>query len=344
MGFNYTKKNYYAFTITKQKNGAFRSDKTVFYTDQYGNMSICKKRKDARKILILGDSFTVGVGDEPNKASWPDLMAGYSEFRDISILNYARDGVGILNMVDIAYHLCMGNKYEHILFTPYIGDFLRPKIWRHFVKPNDNRYLGRCVVGLTNSKKALLNNNVDVAYVARSRYEDFGEEQLKKIFRDAENIASEYFPRRNTILNSHPLALHRITEKTCKEYLKNKNNNDLLGNQISVKEYSMLPGFSEKCSFINSRAGRVSLILLPDFDTLSCLFKQGKQDSESISFLLMKELKELLSASLYSLANQYKVKDGKPDKYFRAHVADFHYSNLGLAWVAKNISKIINEK
>jgi len=343
MGFSYTKSDYYAFTITKG-NGIYRSDKTKFYTDQYGNMSICKKRRVRSKILILGDSFTVGVGDAPNKVNWPDLMAGYSNFKDISILNYARDGVGILNMIDIAFHLCKINKYDQILFTPYIGDFLRPKIWRSFVRPVHNSILGRCFVGATNSTQELLKNKSDVAYVAKKKYKDLSDSQIKRIFQEAENIASEYFPRSNTGFNSNPLALYRIINRTCKKYLRIHNNNDSMNNQIPIKKYSMIPEFSEKCSFINSKAGKVAVILLPDFDSLNSAYNQKKQDNESISHELMKELTGLLSASHYILAERYNMRYGRPSKYFRTHVSDYHYSNLGLAWVAQEVAKIVNEK
>ena len=344
MGFNYTKDNYYAYTLTKEENGQIRSDKTVFYTDKNGNMSICKKRNVGPKILILGDSFTVGVGDAPNQATWPDLMAGYPDFNSISIFNYARDGIGILNMIDIAFELCKKDKYEQLLFAPYIGDFTRPKKWRSFVSPIHNCILGRCFVGVTDSKEELVKNKSDVAYVAKERYKDLSNFQIKKIFQEAENIANEYFPRSKTAINSNPLALHRIRNKTCKEYLKIHNNNDLMNNQIPLKKYAMLPGFSEKCSFIKSRAGRVYLILLPDYESLTSVFSQKKQETDSLYHNLMVELVDLLSAKFYNLTDKFTKYDGKPEKYFRSQVGDYHYSNLGLAWVAQNVAKVMHEK
>ena len=344
MGFNYTKDNYYAFTITKQKNGDFRKDKTVFYTDRNGNMSICKKRKDGPKILILGDSFTVGVGDAPNQATWPDLMAGYPSFNNTSIFNYARDGVGILNMIDIAFELCKKDKYEQILFAPYIGDFTRPKIWRSFVNPINNSILGRCFVGAANSKQELLKNKSDVAFVAKKRYRSLSNFQIRKIFQEAENIANEYFPRLNTVINSNPLAFYRIKNKTCKEYLKAHNNNDLINIKLPIKTYTMVPGFSEKCSFLKSRAGKVFLILLPDYESLTSAFKQKKQEADSLYHNLMNELQNLLSARFYNLTDKFTKKDGNPEKYFRSQVGDYHYSNFGLAWVAQKVTNILHEK
>jgi len=340
-GFNYTKRGYNAATINFI-NGKNSFHKTFFTTNSDGNVGIAKASKKNKTLLILGDSFSVGVGDPPNRGTWPDLLAASPQMKGFSVLNYSRDGTGVLNMVDTAVDLLRRKRIDHILFALYIGDFTRPKIWRA-QKLDPGNILDRCFVGQHNDLNEIFYDKIDVAFVS-SKVSKINKKNALKILSEAEKINNEYFPRKNIIFNDNALLAKRIINGTCQPLLKKeqKSSNFSLSSQ-NLNFYLNTKEFAKKCQFIKKRAKNTSLFLLPDYDNLISIYKNNKccWDINIVNFI--NKFENVFETKFYNLANQFTEKEGHPRKYFRAEVNDYHFSNTGLSWVAACVAKKLNE-
>lgn len=339
-GFNYTRKGYSAYTINFD-NKRIDYQKTKFYTNRLGNMGFQNPRTNKKSVIILGDSFSVGIGDYPNQATWPDLLANLKDMEKYSVANYSRDGTGILNMIDTAYKLCKAGTLESFIFAPYIGDFTRPKIWRLFV-PNKRGILDRCFVSKNYQKKTIRQEKIDVAYVC-SKKSKMIPGNFRKIFEEANNINSTYFPRKKALINNKALLLNRLKGGSNQQNLIDSRSNNLVSNLNDKISFKNNLEVSKKCDYINSSVQKKYLILLPDYQNLMSLYLEGVSNLDISSKKLLNEFKEIIDFKYYNLADFFSSKEGHPAKYFRAEVNDYHYSNLGLTWVASKVAKIICE-
>lgn len=94
------------------------------------------------KILLFGDSFSTwppwpeimkGVNMEDGKTNFPDFLQdeiGKLTGKDVHIVNFARDGYGILQMFDLAKAEVPKWKPDIVIFAFLVDDLNRGRSWR----------------------------------------------------------------------------------------------------------------------------------------------------------------------------------------------------------------------
>lgn len=86
------------------------------------------------RVLVLGDSFTSAVSADGT--TWPLAMRAAvrrGTGRDLHVLNYGRDGMGVMQMVDAAAALAERLAPDLVVIAYITHDLNRPRWWRHEV-------------------------------------------------------------------------------------------------------------------------------------------------------------------------------------------------------------------
>lgn len=129
-GFNYPRNGTTDLTFIMQ-------DQVVeclsFVSDRNGNPGRdAPVNNPSRRLLVFGDSFTYSAHGEHGDTTWPlllqDMMA--REGHRVEVLNYARDGTGILQMMDNAADKVSRDKADLVVIAFISADMVRPRIWR----------------------------------------------------------------------------------------------------------------------------------------------------------------------------------------------------------------------
>ena len=93
--------------------GSFRGNAQGF-ADR-NDFSIKRSSGDERRIAVFGDSFTAGIMEPLNSASWPnrveDLCEGNGSSR-LLLLNFSLDAAGLANWVSILRNVVVKDQYE----------------------------------------------------------------------------------------------------------------------------------------------------------------------------------------------------------------------------------------
>ena len=93
--------------------GSFRGNAQGF-ADR-NDFSIKRSSGDERRIAVFGDSFTAGIMEPLNSASWPnrveDLGQGNGSSR-LVLLNFSLDAAGLANWVSILRNVVVKDQYE----------------------------------------------------------------------------------------------------------------------------------------------------------------------------------------------------------------------------------------
>ncbi len=87
------------------------------------------------KVAVFGDSFTaqVDTGPDPKGITWPDYLQDYlteRTGRTVNVLNFGRDGTGLLHMVDLARDKVAEWKPDLVIFSFITDDFTRDRFFR----------------------------------------------------------------------------------------------------------------------------------------------------------------------------------------------------------------------
>ncbi|MBT4701057.1 MAG: SGNH/GDSL hydrolase family protein [Rhodospirillaceae bacterium] len=102
-----------------------------------GNMGLIRGDYESAdlKILVFGDSFTaqIDTGADPRGVSWPDFLQEYladATGRSTHVVNFGRDGTGLLHMVDLARYMAPKWKPDLVIFSFITDDFTRDRFFR----------------------------------------------------------------------------------------------------------------------------------------------------------------------------------------------------------------------
>jgi hypothetical protein len=87
------------------------------------------------KVLVFGDSFTaqVDTGFDPKGVTWPDFLQDYlieATSKSVHVVNFGRDGTGLLHMVDLARDMVPKWKPDLVIFSFITDDFTRDRFFR----------------------------------------------------------------------------------------------------------------------------------------------------------------------------------------------------------------------
>lgn len=108
-----------------------------------GNMGLIEGRYEEAelKILVFGDSFTaqIDTGADPRGIAWPNyLQRQLSErlAKSVHVVNFGRDGTGILHMFDIAADKIAEWQPDLAIFAFITDDLTRARFWRTYTVVN----------------------------------------------------------------------------------------------------------------------------------------------------------------------------------------------------------------
>ncbi|MGE0608370.1 MAG: SGNH/GDSL hydrolase family protein [Pirellulales bacterium] len=105
-------------------------------TNELGNFEPPKPnwRQADMRILVFGDSCTATAGEGPDGVCWPTLWeTALAERldRDVCVLNFGRDGYGVLQMLDLAQARCDEFAPDMIVFALIADDLTRQRLSPH---------------------------------------------------------------------------------------------------------------------------------------------------------------------------------------------------------------------
>ncbi|THB67964.1 MAG: hypothetical protein D6E12_07475 [Desulfovibrio sp.] len=83
-------------------------------------------------VFVFGDSFTAYPMGEDGDATWPGLLqAALNESgKSVRVVNYSRDGIGILQMIDLASATVEEERPDLVILAFITRDLTRARIWR----------------------------------------------------------------------------------------------------------------------------------------------------------------------------------------------------------------------
>lgn len=104
-----------------------------------GNMGLIEGDYDSAdlKVLVFGDSFTaqIDTSPDPRGVAWPDFLQRELADRlgrNVHVVNFGRDGYGILQMVDLAVDMIPQWKPDLVVFAYITDDLTRARSWRTY--------------------------------------------------------------------------------------------------------------------------------------------------------------------------------------------------------------------
>lgn len=127
----------------------------------YGNMGRIKGNyaSASLKILVFGDSFSA---ISFNGMTWPDYLQDRLEEqlkRSVHVVNFGRDGYGILQMFDLAKAKVSEWHPDAVIFAFSTDDLTRARIWRTVVEVDG---MTRVLVTKTPDPQPEIRNSADV--------------------------------------------------------------------------------------------------------------------------------------------------------------------------------------
>jgi hypothetical protein len=147
------------------------------------------------KILLFGDSW---AAFNINGTTWPDKFQRNLEERlgkSVHVVNFARDGYGILQMFDLAAHEIKRWKPDLIIFSFITDDLARLRTWRVPIKVNGRQE--RVVTHFEQSKKPNMEKAFDTFLIHADATQDWCEEAKARGTRD--DVIDAIFEKRQSI-------------------------------------------------------------------------------------------------------------------------------------------------
>ncbi len=146
---------------TSLKNGVVTSCTEIDIINERGNIGpIEGTYHDADlKILIFGDSWSAFT---QNNVTWTDIFEAELEEKlgiEVEVVNFSRDGYGILQMFDMAADLVEVWKPDLTIFAFITNDLTRVRTWR--IPIDKNGVTDRVVTSFTPRKQMVLDNTYD---------------------------------------------------------------------------------------------------------------------------------------------------------------------------------------
>jgi len=136
-GFEYIPGKYVGGAVYEGKVTQCWDPMLPWVINERGNMGRIKGSYEHAdlKILVFGDSVTAWARESPNGAlmSWPDYLQDILEERlkkSVHVVNFARDGYGILQMFDLAAVKVPEWRPDIVIIAFITDDFTRDRFWR----------------------------------------------------------------------------------------------------------------------------------------------------------------------------------------------------------------------
>jgi hypothetical protein len=113
--------------------GQVTSCQKIQTANEYGNLGRIKGHWDTAdiKIAVFGDSFSAFV--TLDNMTWPNFLQDFLEERlgrSVNVVNFGRDGIGILQMFDIARAKLPEWKPDLAIIAFITQDLARTRVWR----------------------------------------------------------------------------------------------------------------------------------------------------------------------------------------------------------------------
>ena len=136
--YRYSKEFGYEYVPGVHNGGAINNGKvtscfsSIMNINERGNMAQIRGSYENAKIrvLVFGDSFGVSGRTGPQ---WPEFLQDYlgeRSGRNVHVVNYSRDGYGILQMFDLAASKITEWKPDIVVFAFITSDLTRGRFWR----------------------------------------------------------------------------------------------------------------------------------------------------------------------------------------------------------------------
>lgn len=149
-----------------------------------GNMGIIEGSYDEAdlKVLVFGDSFTAQVETsfDPRGVTWPDFLQRKlieETGRSAHVVNFGRDGYGILQMVDFAVDMIPEWDPDLVVFAYITDDLTRDRFWRTYAPKNGRERILTTTVPLADPP---LKFSSDTAIVNKNATREWCEEAVRK--------------------------------------------------------------------------------------------------------------------------------------------------------------------
>jgi hypothetical protein len=136
--YRYSEEFGYEYVPGMHNGGAINNGKvtscfnSIMNINERGNVArIRGSYEDAEiRVLVFGDSFGVSGRDGPQ---WPEFLQDYlseQSGRNVHVMNFSRDGYGILQMFDLAVSKIDKWKPDIAVFAFITSDLKRARFWR----------------------------------------------------------------------------------------------------------------------------------------------------------------------------------------------------------------------
>ncbi len=135
----------YEYGVNKVHGGSSSSGEVTscwsWPVNSRGNMGLIEGDYHSAdlKIAVFGDSFTaqIDTGYDPRGITWPDFLQSNLEKKldkKVHVLNFGRDGTGILHMSDLAADMVAKWVPDVVIFAFITDDLTRARFWRTATK------------------------------------------------------------------------------------------------------------------------------------------------------------------------------------------------------------------
>ena len=183
---------------------------SLWVINAWGNSGRIKGAYDdaARKVLVFGDSFTSQSNDG---MTWPDFLQDLLEMqlgRSVHVVNFGRDGYGVLQMFDLAAAKVPEWKPDLAVIAFITDDLHRARFWRMKTVRNGQE---RLITALSPDPNPAWNTASDLYVINSKASREWCQQVLVSqtkgdpIVRELEAVALE--ARQRSTLRAHPLSL-----------------------------------------------------------------------------------------------------------------------------------------
>lgn len=298
------------------------------------------------RVFVFGDSFTFYPHGEHGDITWPkllqDSLSGKYKKR-VQITNYARDGMGVLQMIDFAADQVSSGLQPDLIIIAFITDDLdRQRFWR--VRKNQN---GRDNVFTTLNRegKMLQGLHVKTTYINSLAKREWCErikenknkddEILKAVKQDFSAIMQNDFRHFGRVVDLFTLNHSYVwnvlvyndpfNESTFNKFSK-----------ISIKNFTQDSLFVKNVEILKKSGVPIVLLHLPQIEEI-------KLQKYQFSFMQKKIYENLLENSKFPVINIINLdKKIVPETLFMLP-EDRHPSMRGLNFFSINVEKALEE-
>jgi hypothetical protein len=296
----------------------------------YGNLGDGVKSwtNEDFKIAVFGDSFTA---NPVAYNLWTDYLAAPLSTaikKNVSVMNLARDGFGLLSIVHLAARSIDSLKPDLVIFAFIADDLTRARFWRTNIRTNN---VERIVVSAQQSPTPAADSvqdvmvlNPEIGIASNADVMDKLNNQFKKLQDESIHSGIARYTTSfllNRIRYGEPyFSLRKIPQMP----------------RVSINDFRNDEQFAEDVRTLRSSNIPILFVLLPVFED----FVAGAVQMNDQQRLLFESFKALAKNEIINLQNESE-KPPPPFERFFLYPHDPHPSELGAQWYADGIAKAI---